>query len=120
MALNKEDKADVKNAMGKAMANKVAKVTKDSVNKRSVGQLLRHEARRLSEGGKKYRDRGLIVMEKKTHKPWHKDAKEGFPKAKKPESVFGKALGKKLMERRKDKFKIVRKPGYRYSLEENK
>lgn len=29
MALNKEDKSDVKNAMGKALANKVSKVTKD-------------------------------------------------------------------------------------------
>lgn len=29
MALSKEDKADVKGALGKAMANKVAKVTKD-------------------------------------------------------------------------------------------
>lgn len=30
MALNKEDKADVKGAMGKAMANKISKVTRDS------------------------------------------------------------------------------------------
>ena len=29
MALSREDKADVKGALGKAMANKVAKVTKD-------------------------------------------------------------------------------------------
>lgn len=29
MALNNEDKKDVKNAMGKAIANKVSKVTKD-------------------------------------------------------------------------------------------
>lgn len=29
MALNSEDKADVKNAMGKAIANKVSKVTRD-------------------------------------------------------------------------------------------
>jgi len=33
MALNKEDKADVKNAMGKALANKVAKVTRDGMDK---------------------------------------------------------------------------------------
>ncbi len=32
MALNKEDKADVKGAMGKAIANKVSKVTNDSHN----------------------------------------------------------------------------------------
>lgn len=29
MALNKEDKADVRGAMGKALANKVSKVTQD-------------------------------------------------------------------------------------------
>lgn len=29
MAISKEDKADVKNAMGKALANKVGKVTRD-------------------------------------------------------------------------------------------
>lgn len=29
MALNKEDKADVSRSMGKALANKVSKVTKD-------------------------------------------------------------------------------------------
>lgn len=32
MALNNEDKKDVKNAMGKAIANKVSKVTHDSPN----------------------------------------------------------------------------------------
>lgn len=29
MAISREDKGDVKNAMGKALANKVSKVTKD-------------------------------------------------------------------------------------------
>lgn len=29
MALNKEDKADVRGAMGKALANKVARITRD-------------------------------------------------------------------------------------------
>lgn len=33
MALNQEDKADVKGAMGKALANKVSKVTRDGVDK---------------------------------------------------------------------------------------
>lgn len=33
MALTPEDKADVKGAMGKAIANKVAKVTRDRVGK---------------------------------------------------------------------------------------
>lgn len=32
MAISKEDKADVKNAMGKALANKVGKVTRDKVD----------------------------------------------------------------------------------------
>lgn len=33
MALNNEDKKDVSNAMGKALANKVSKVTKDRFSK---------------------------------------------------------------------------------------
>lgn len=36
MALNREDKADVKGAMGKAIANKVAKVTRDGTKKLKV------------------------------------------------------------------------------------
>ena len=36
MALSSEDKKDVKGAMGKAMANKVAKVTKDNSFTRSM------------------------------------------------------------------------------------
>lgn len=37
MALSKEDKGDVKKAMGKALANKVAKVTRDSGKWHSIG-----------------------------------------------------------------------------------
>lgn len=36
MALNKEDKADVKNAMGKALANKVEGVTQDHRKKEGL------------------------------------------------------------------------------------
>lgn len=45
MALNKEDKKDVSNAYGKALANKVSKVTKDGSTK-----LSRNTARLRSEG----------------------------------------------------------------------
>ena len=38
MALNKEDKADVSRAMGKAMANKVAKVTRDKGKEKLVSR----------------------------------------------------------------------------------
>lgn len=34
MAISKEDKSDVKNAMGKALANKVGKVTRDNTSKK--------------------------------------------------------------------------------------
>lgn len=38
MALSKEDKGDVKRAMGKAMANKIAKVTRDAPRLNAWGQ----------------------------------------------------------------------------------
>ena len=39
MALNKEDKKDVSNAYGKALANKVSKVTKDKPKRDKYGPL---------------------------------------------------------------------------------
>jgi hypothetical protein len=36
MAISREDKADVKGAMGKAMANKVANVTRDNTKSRAL------------------------------------------------------------------------------------
>lgn len=40
MALNKEDKSDVKNAMGKALANKVSKVTRDKKKSSFVSSVM--------------------------------------------------------------------------------
>jgi hypothetical protein len=49
MALSKEDHHDVKSALGKAMANKISKVTRDSVQNREdkaeAGMLSRMKAK---------------------------------------------------------------------------
>ncbi len=49
MALSREDKADVKGAMGKAIANKVSRVTKDSSNK-TLAQFQAENRRRAQSG----------------------------------------------------------------------
>lgn len=50
MALNSEDKADVKGAMGKAIANKVSKVTKDK-NRPKVGSAEHYNAWKAKHSG---------------------------------------------------------------------
>ena len=53
MALSKEDHGDVKRALGKAVANKISKVTKDGSTK-----LSRNTARLRAEG-KLYKSSGM-------------------------------------------------------------
>jgi hypothetical protein len=53
MALSKEDHGDIKGALGKAMANKISKVTRDG------GTKLERNTRRLKAEGKLYKSSGM-------------------------------------------------------------
>jgi hypothetical protein len=51
MALSREDKADVKGAMGKALANKVSKVTRDSTHDPFTGKQTKILRPKVKMGG---------------------------------------------------------------------
>ncbi len=51
MALSREDKGDVKNALGKAVANKISKVTNDRI---STNKSVNRKARTLLKSGTPY------------------------------------------------------------------
>lgn len=57
MALSREDKADVKGALGKALANKVSKVTKDKNKKMHWGDKMSHIKKGNAENQKYLREK---------------------------------------------------------------
>lgn len=87
MALSREDKADVKGAMGKAIANKVSKVTRDhsptlkSVLSGKYDRFNRKGSTPAEEGQRPYHPDKKVRERKVTHDSKAPKFAAGYPKA---------------------------------------